>query len=141
MRVFLDTNILLDVLLSRQSLAAESEEVILRCEALGAEMFLAWHGLATAFYLLKRGRTHADALREVDRILSWARVASSGDAEARRARSLGFSDFEDALQAVAAEACGAGCIVTRNTPDFSLSAVAALLPQEFLSQYPLPVNP
>ena len=36
MRVFLDTNILLDVLLNRPSLAAESEEVILRCEALGA---------------------------------------------------------------------------------------------------------
>ena len=138
MRVFLDTNILLDVLLNRPSLAEESEKVILRCEALGAEMFLAWHGLATAFYLLKKGRAHADAMREVDRILSWARVASSGDPEARRARNLGFADFEDALQAVAAEACRADCIVTRNTKDFSRSAVPALLPQEFLSQHPLP---
>ena len=93
---------------------------------------------ATAFYLLKKGRTHADAMREVDRILAWASVAGSGDAEARRARTLGFSDFEDALQAVAAEACRADCIVTRNTTDFSLSSVPALLPQKFLSLYPPP---
>lgn len=33
MRVFLDTNILLDVLLNRQPLVADSEAVILRCEA------------------------------------------------------------------------------------------------------------
>ena len=65
MRVFLDTNILLDVLLNRQSFVADSEGVILRCEAIGAEMFIAWHGLATAYYLIKRGRTEMEALVEV----------------------------------------------------------------------------
>src|SRR5689334_8948251 len=123
MRVFLDTNILLDVLLNRPGLAAESEAVILRCDALGAEMFVAWHGLATAYYLLKRGRTQAEALIELDKILAWASIAECSDADARRARRLGFSDFEDALQAVAAEACRAQSIVSRNTADFSRSAV------------------
>ena len=68
MRVFLDTNILLDVLLNRPGLAEESEAVILRCEALGAEMLVAWHGLATAYYLLRRGRSEPEALVEVDKI-------------------------------------------------------------------------
>lgn len=82
MRVFLDTNILLDVLMNRPGLVAESEAAILRCEALGAEMFVAWHGLATAYYLLRRGRSELEAVQEVDRILAWARVASAGDVEA-----------------------------------------------------------
>ena len=60
MRVFLDTNILLDVLLNRPTLVSESEAVILRCEALEAEVFIAWHGLGTAYYLLRRGRSEAD---------------------------------------------------------------------------------
>ena len=107
MRVLLDTNILLDVLLNRPGLADESEAVIVRCAGLGAEMFVAWHGLATAYYLLKRGRTEQEALAEVDRILAWARVAAAGDTEARRARALGLPDFEDALQAASAEACAA----------------------------------
>lgn len=62
MRVFLDTNILLDVLLNRPDFVTESEAAILRCEGVGAEMFVAWHGLATAYYLLRRGRTEVDLL-------------------------------------------------------------------------------
>jgi len=75
MKVFPDTNIILDVLLNRPALVVDREALILRCEALGAEMLVAWHGLATAYYLLKRGRNEHDALLEVDKILSWARVA------------------------------------------------------------------
>jgi len=76
---------------------------------------------------------------EVDRILAWARVASAGDAEARQARSLGFSDFEDALQAVSAEACGAHWLITRDSAGFSSSPVPAINPSEFLARFPLPV--
>ncbi len=62
MRVFLDTNILLDVLMNRPGLVADSDAAILFCEALGAGMFVAWHGLATACYLLRRGRTEPEAM-------------------------------------------------------------------------------
>ena len=134
MRVFFDTNILLDVLLNREPFAADSGNAILRCEANGAQMFIAWHGLATAYYLLKRGRTETAALAEVDKILAWARIADGSDVLVRRARAMGFDDFEDALQAVAAEACAADWIVTRNVPDFSRSTVPAILPADFLRE-------
>jgi predicted nucleic acid-binding protein len=135
MNVFLDTNILLDVLLDRPGLANDSANVIMSCEAGGKPMFIAWHGLATAYYLLRRGRSEVEALVEVDRILGWARVATINDAAARHARDLGFSDFEDALQASAAEACGAAVIVTRNTADFSKSMVPAMNPKDFLARF------
>ena len=138
MRIFLDTNILLDVLMDRPGLVADREAAILRCEAINAAMFVAWHGLATAYYLLRRGRTEQEAMHEVDRILAWARVASSGDAEARQARGLGFSDFEDALQAASAEACGAQWLITRDSTGFANSPVPALSPADFLSRFPLP---
>ena len=101
-------------------------------------MFIAWHGLATAYYLLRRGRTEAEAMQEVDKLLAWAWVADTGDAHARSARRLGFSDFEDALQAASAEACGADCIVTRNVADFTKSQVVVLTPAEFLAKFPEP---
>lgn len=91
MRAFLDTNILLDVLLNRPAFVTDSESLIFRGAALGAEMLVAWHGLATADYLLKRGRTEQQALAEVDKILAWARVADCTDASARRARVAGIS--------------------------------------------------
>jgi predicted nucleic acid-binding protein len=138
MRVFLDTNILLDVLLNRPGLVAGSEAAILRCEAIGAEMFVAWHGVATAYYLLRRGRTEAAAQVEIDRILAWARVATAGDAEVRRARTLGFRDFEDAMQAAASEACGAAWILTRDLAGFGSSPVAVITPEDFLTRFPSP---
>ena len=139
MRVFLDTNILLDVLMNRPGFVADSEAAILRCEALGVGLFVAWHGLATAYYLLRRGRTEPEAMQEVDRILAWARVALVGDAEALRARNLGFSDFEDAMQAASAEACGAQWLITRDSTGFASSPVLAISPQNFLARCPLPV--
>jgi len=48
----LDTNILLDVLLNRPGLVTESEAVIRNCEPAGHSMFIAWHGLVTAYYLM-----------------------------------------------------------------------------------------
>lgn len=135
MRIFLDTNIVLDVLLNRPGLAAESAAVILQCEKKGDFMFIAWHGLATVYYLLRRGRTEAQAMAEVDKLLAWARVADAGDANARAARKLGFSDFEDALQAVSAAACAADCIITRNAADFAKSQVAVLTPAAFIARF------
>ncbi len=137
MRVLLDTNILLDVLLNRPGLADESGAVIVRCAGLGAEMFVAWHGLATAYYLLKRGRTEQEALAEVDRILAWARVAAAGDTEARRAHALGLPDFEDALQAASAEACAAEWIVSRDAGGFKGSPVPSIKPADFLGRFPV----
>jgi predicted nucleic acid-binding protein len=138
MRVLLDTNIVLDVLLNRVGLVDESESAIVRCEELGAELFVAWHGLATAYYLLKRGRTEAEALAEVDRILAWAQVPMAGDAEVRDARAMGLPDFEDALQAASAKASGADWIVTRDGSGFRGSPVPVISPTDFLLRYPVP---
>ncbi len=138
MKVVLDTNILLDVLLNRAPFVAASESVIIRCEELGVEMLVAAHGLATAYYLLRRGRTEAEALLEVDKILAWARVADASDSAVRHVRNLGFTDFEDALQAAAAETCAADWIVTRNVRDFGRSRVSALSPEDFLRRFPPP---
>lgn len=133
MRVFLDTNILLDIIENRPGLAPGSQAALNRCDELGARVFIAWHTLATAYYILKRGRTFAEAMSEVDRILSWAEIAPADTALAHRARSLGFDDFEDAMQAASAEACGADIIVTRNIADFGKSTVRAVLPEVFVT--------
>jgi predicted nucleic acid-binding protein len=140
MRVFLDTNIILDVLLNRREWVSESANVILRCAESGNPLFIAWHGLATVYYLVRRGRTETEALSEIDKLLGWVHIADAGDAAARLARSLDFTDFEDALQAVCAESCGSDWIVTRNVPDFSKGKTPALTPAEFLAKFPGPLS-
>lgn len=135
MRVLLDTNILLDVLLDREGLADESEETILACIRSGCESFVAWHGLATVYYLATKKLGREQALEKLDLVLTWAKVADVTDADARRARALEFRDFEDALQAVSAQACGVETLVTRNVKDFGASPVRAETPSSFLKRF------
>ena len=68
MRLFLDTNILLDVIESRPGLVEESTEVLARAEQLEAKLFIAWHSLATIYYLIRRGRTEQETMEEVDQV-------------------------------------------------------------------------
>ncbi len=141
MRVFLDTNIIIDILAKRQPHYADSQDVLDRCGDLQCEVYIAWHGLATAFYIFGTIVGDATAQSAMEGFLKNARVATVGDTEARRAFGLGFTDLEDALQASAAEACAADCIVTRNQADFAKSPVPALTPQDFLAKYPAPAPP
>ena len=71
-----------------------------------------------------------------DRALGWLlqhlNVCAVGRGELERARSLGWSDFEDAVVAAVAERAGCDCIVTRNVKDFEESPVTVLTPQEWL---------
>lgn len=46
--------------------------------------------------------------------------------------SLGFSDYEDAVQCASAVAAGLDAIVTRNTEDFAGSPIPVYSPAEFL---------
>jgi len=136
MAVFIDTNILLDVLEKRVPHQVDSEQVLVRCDQLQEPVFIAWHGLATAFYIYSRKVSEAAAHLALGQLLGSVSVAYTGQREAMRAFQLPISDLEDAMQAVAADACGADCIVTRNTRDFTGSPVPVLTPQEFLAAHP-----
>ncbi|MBL9172625.1 MAG: PIN domain-containing protein [Verrucomicrobiales bacterium] len=138
MRVFLDTNILLDIVGRREPLDTASQQVLERCDALDFDLGVAGHGLATVFYLTGRTAGRASALAVVHQLLSWADVAPLGDAEARAALGFGIADYEDALQAAAAASWEADVLITRDAIGFAGSPVPVLSPDEFLKRYPAP---
>jgi len=94
--------------------------------------FLAWHSLANIHYMLARHHDGALARRFLAGLLSALEVAPASGLAARRALALSMRDFEDAMQAVAAEAVGAQVIITRNTADYRRSSVPATTPANFL---------
>jgi len=60
-------------------------------------------------------------------------VATVDEAVIRRAASLNWTDFEDAVVAAAAEAASGEVIVTRNPAHFSKSPVPVLAPKVALA--------
>lgn len=136
MRVFLDTNVLLDVYLKRAG-EPGSARVIAACGEPWNEGFVAVHTLSNAFYLIERQRTRAEAWEFIRDVLAWADVAEIGRSDAARTQQMGMSDFEDALQIAAAESCRAEVIVTRNTGDFiGKTALRVVVPEDFVDRPP-----
>jgi hypothetical protein len=135
MLLLLDINIILDVVFQRPGEPASSA-LIGSCNE-QHQAWLAWHSVATLAYLIERERNPAVAREFVTGLLSWARVATTGHQDAVQALQLPMSDFEDALQVSAAQACGADYIITRNGRGFVQSPLPALSPEEFLVRHPL----
>ena len=138
MRLLLDINILLDVAFQRPGEPATSQ-VIARCGR-EHEAWLAWHSVATLAYLIDRQHSAAQARDFVRSLLVWTDVAITQRSDAQQALDWPMPDYDDALQAAAAVACGAQIIVTRNVRDFKGSPVPAMTPEVFIQQH-MPAPP
>lgn len=136
MKILVDTNILLDVLLEREGLVDESQAVLDWCEKHPGDSWIAWHTLANLYYIGLKTAGRKEAERFVDDVLDVFEVCPADSLAARIARSLPISDFEDALQVAAGQKARVERIVTRNKKDFRRSPIPAVTPKEFFSAVP-----
>lgn len=130
MRIFLDTDILLDVYLERTPHAASSGELLNWAEINPGKSAISWHGLANLHYLSKNGAE--GFIRE---LIVFCEVPATGSAEMMQALELGFKDFEDGMQTAAALKFNAQVIATRNIRDFQKSPIAVQTPDRLLQQW------
>jgi predicted nucleic acid-binding protein len=128
----LDLNVLLDVVQRREPFYAASAAVLGQAIEGPNVACLPGHALTTLHYIVAKyaNREHAGTL--VDWVLAHLEIVPQDRTQFVRARSLQFSDFEDAAVASAAEASGCELIITRNVADFGSSPVPAVTPEEFL---------
>jgi predicted nucleic acid-binding protein len=118
MRVLLDTNVILDVLLERRPHAGAAAQVLALVDAGRLEGAAGATSVTTVHYLAGKalGRQKADAL--VRRLLDVVAIAPIDAHLLLAATRLGFDDFEDAVIHEAARAWGADGLVTRDLSGF-----------------------
>jgi predicted nucleic acid-binding protein len=126
MRIFIDTDVLLDVLLGREQYLDKSSVVVDWAERNPGCAAVSWHGLANIHYLSRDG---AEAF--IVDLLRFAEIPRTGTASMLEAVEMKFSDLEDAMQVSAALLFEADLIVTRNVRDFRNARVKELTPAEF----------
>lgn len=127
MKILIDTDVLLDVALSREPHLEASVGVLEWAEA-GGEAAVAWHSLTNCSYLLKGGREF------LKKLLLLVEVPEVGTRAAVWAVDSPMTDLEDAFQVAVALAWKADFIVTRNLADYRKSPVLALSPSAFLAK-------
>lgn len=125
-RVLVDVNVLLDAVLEREPHAKVATKIWAAVETRRVAGLVPAHGVTTLFYLFSRARGADSARRAVAHLLSVFGVAAVGQATLQRALTLGWTDFEDAVCAAAAEAAGCDLIVTRDPAGFRASPVQSV---------------
>jgi predicted nucleic acid-binding protein len=132
-RVLVDLNVIIDVMQNRQPFYEDSAGVldaVARGEVLG---WIAAHSVTTLYYVISRKRNRETAVQAVSGLLESFTVASVDDIVVRKALSLGWKDFEDAVQMSAADAESIDYLITRNIKDFQSGPIHAIQPVAFLA--------
>ncbi len=132
--LLIDSDILIDAALIREPYAASSMSLLAQVRQGRERACIAWHTISNFHYVVARERNAPYARQFIADLLGFVDVAPTGTADARYALDLPMADFEDALQAAAARACGARSIVTRNVRDFARSPVPAVTPGDALAR-------
>ena len=134
MRILIDANILLDVLMSRVGFVEASSLVWKLCETRQAEGYVSALTFANMVYVMRK-ELDPERIKEVlcmmNLIFEFTELAPSG---LMHAGEMQWSDLEDALQSATAERVHADYIITRNVKDFKNSRIPAYTLSELISR-------
>lgn len=131
-KVFVDTNVLLDILLERTPWANDAAVLFSMADRKEIELLCCSLSFSTAIYLMQRFKyTRKEIVSKLSIIKSICTVTTVNEAVIDRMLQSDFNDLEDAIQYYSALAFGAEAIVTRNIKDFTASKIPVVSPHDF----------
>jgi len=132
MRAYVDTNILVDLVLSRQEFLPNAQRVFALGYAGEAQLVVSALSFVNTVYLGRKYKFPMDdVLSRLRMIADFVDVADLSGQNVVDMLSSGWRDYEDATQHRSAIDEQADCIVTRNKKDFKASTLPVLTAEEF----------
>jgi predicted nucleic acid-binding protein len=139
-KILLDTNIVLDLLMDRQPYSDAAVELFARVENGNVTGCLCATTITTLFYLAAKAVGATRAKEEIGKLLSLFELAPVNRLVLESALELDFNDFEDAVIHEAARLAGADAIVTRNLKDFTKSRIPVYSSEEMARMLAVPAR-
>ena len=136
MKIFLDTNVLLDIFMRREPYYDASAQVVYACERGQFTGGFTTLSACNIVYALRKQLGSAQTIEAIRRLVGI--IEPIGTSVARLLQSLedAKTDFEDTVQSKCALEWNADTIITRDKSGFTDSAIPVLTPSEFLLQLP-----
>jgi predicted nucleic acid-binding protein len=130
--VFVDSNVILDVLLHREPFYKDSRAVYDLVELHEINGCISSSGITDIFYIAHRelkdtGKVYA----LLDTLAADFTIAPVLESTIKDALALRWKDFEDAVQFTAARESGAVYIITRNMTGYATAAIPCMTPAAF----------
>lgn len=134
-RAYVDTNILVDLVLSRQEFLPNAQRVFAIGYAGEAQLVVSALSFVNTVYLGRKYKFPMDdVLSKLRMIADFVDVADLSGQNVVDMLTSGWRDYEDATQHRSAIDEQADCIVTRNKKDFKAGTLPVLSPVEFFNK-------
>jgi len=130
--IFLDTNIVLDLLAHRMPFYTEAAKLFSLADKRKVKLSISALCLADANYILSRQNPEIEVRKILRKFKVLVNVLALDDKITDLALNSEFRDFEDALQYFTAIENDQDLIITRNQPDFKESKIPILTAGEFI---------
>jgi predicted nucleic acid-binding protein len=132
MNVLIDTNVALDYFLKRESFAENAKRVFHEIISGDITGCLSSSVVTDVYYCISRRKNTGIARKVVEEVYRYLTILTVGEATIGEALALPMDDFEDAVQAAAAQDFGIDIVVTRDKAGFHNSGMQVYSPEEFL---------
>ena len=133
MKLLIDTNVVLDVLLKRFPFFKAATEVLNLAQRSDVREYVSASAITDIYYIARRQMKDHTAVKDLlKRLLMVVSVAAVSEQEIQNALSLAWTDFEDSVQYSVALLNEMDGIVTRNPADYQGSSIQIWLPEQLL---------
>ena len=133
MRILIDTNVILDVLLKRSPFYETAIEVLKLSTRDDIQEFVSASAITDIYYIAYKNLRDKAAVRELLKKLLLI-VSVAGVLEEEKALELEWNDFEDSVQYSVAALNEMDGIITRNVKDYSSAEMQVWEPAQFLEK-------
>lgn len=132
-RIFLDTNVVLDLLANRDPHFTPVAQLASLAEKGELQILVSPLTFATVNYILSKHSTPKVALEKLQRFSVICEVSAMQQGTVDKALHSSFADFEDGLQYFSAIESGCLAIITRNSKDFKASQIPIMTAEQYLA--------
>ena len=134
MKVFYDSNVVLDLLLNRTEFLADSMAALKLSELGIVKGYISVVSITDIFYLVRKNlKDYNQAISKMQILFNIVNIGKADKKTAYSALNSGWNDFEDAVQYSVAKRLKAKYIITRNKKDFANSEIPVVSPAEFIA--------
>ncbi len=132
-RIFIDTNVMLDLLGEREPFYEPIAKIATLAEKGKLTMVVSPISFATVNYFLSKYESSKIAREKLRKFKILSEICSIDERTIEKALNSSIKDFEDALQYFGATESECEIIITRNGKDFKQSLLPVMTAKEFLS--------
>lgn len=133
-KIFLDTDVIIDLLAERKPFHEETAELLSLARKGRIKCYTSSISIANIYYILSRLKNINFARRSLIKLRAIISVSGIDEKIVDVALGSNFKDFEDALQYYAATQANLDAIITRNKKDYVKSKIPVLSASEYLGQ-------